>query len=63
MFPHVFPPSAYHGLGRQVDVSGICISAFERVGLASDVRRVTGGQQARKRPPDAGISRSPEARW
>jgi stearoyl-CoA desaturase (delta-9 desaturase) len=59
---HVFPSSAYHGLGRQVDVSGICISAFERMGLASDVRRVSDGQQARKRPPGAGINRSPGAR-
>ena len=46
---HVFPSSASHGLGRQVDVSGACIAVFERLGLATDVRRVTAQQQARKR--------------
>ena len=53
---HVFPSSAYHGLGRQIDVSGICISAFERLGLATHVHRVTASQRARKRhgPPPEG---------
>ena len=53
---HVFPSSAYHGLGRQIDVSGICISAFERLGLATHVHRVTDSQRARKRhgPPPEG---------
>ncbi len=46
---HVFPTSAYHGLGRQLDLSGACISLFERLGLATDVRRVTPEQKARKR--------------
>jgi len=46
---HVFPSSAYHGFGRQLDISGMCISAFERVGLATNVRRITDQQRARKR--------------
>jgi stearoyl-CoA desaturase (delta-9 desaturase) len=50
---HVFPSSAYHGFGRQLDVSGICISAFEYIGLATDVRRVTDQQRERKRLPSA----------
>jgi stearoyl-CoA desaturase (Delta-9 desaturase) len=50
---HVFPSSAYHGFGRQLDISGACISAFEHLGLATDVRRVTDQQQARKRPANS----------
>jgi stearoyl-CoA desaturase (delta-9 desaturase) len=57
---HVFPSSAYHGLGSQVDISGACISALEWLGLATNVRRVTGEQQARKRrtPSPAGSDSS-----
>jgi stearoyl-CoA desaturase (delta-9 desaturase) len=51
---HVFPSSAYHGLGRQIDISGACISVFERLGWATTVRRVTADQQARKRRPPSG---------
>lgn len=34
---HAFPTSAYHGLGRQFDVSGLIIRAMKRTGLAWDV--------------------------
>jgi stearoyl-CoA desaturase (delta-9 desaturase) len=38
---HAFPTSAFHGMGaREVDVSGIVISALERVGLVWDVQRI-----------------------
>ena len=46
---HAFPTSAFHGLGRQVDVSGLVIRALERTGLAWDVVRVTPEQRARRR--------------
>ena len=45
---HAFPTSAFHGLGRQVDVSGLIIRALERTGLAWDVIRVAPEQQARR---------------
>jgi stearoyl-CoA desaturase (delta-9 desaturase) len=37
---HAFPTSAFHGLGWQVDVSGIVIRALEKLGLVWDVVRV-----------------------
>jgi stearoyl-CoA desaturase (delta-9 desaturase) len=44
---HAFPTSALHGLrSREVDLSGILISALERVGLAWDVQRVSEDRQA-----------------
>jgi stearoyl-CoA desaturase (delta-9 desaturase) len=46
---HAFPTSAIHGLGRwQIDPSGFVIRALERMGLARDVKRVTGEQVAGK---------------
>ena len=46
---HAFPTSAIHGLDRwQVDPSGFVIRALERMGLASDVKRVTREQQSSK---------------
>ena len=39
---HAFPTSAVHGLKRsQLDLSGLFISGMERLGLASEVKRVT----------------------
>jgi stearoyl-CoA desaturase (Delta-9 desaturase) len=58
---HVFPSSAYHGLGLQLDLSGACISALERLGLATDVRRASAEQQTRKRrKPNPNRVDSPE---
>jgi stearoyl-CoA desaturase (Delta-9 desaturase) len=38
---HAFPTSAIHGMGRlELDLSGMFISALERVGLAWDVQRI-----------------------
>ncbi len=46
---HVFPTSAFHGLGwRQIDISGILIASWEKVGLVRNVRRPTRDQIARK---------------
>jgi stearoyl-CoA desaturase (delta-9 desaturase) len=46
---HAFPTSAVHGMGpREVDVSGILISAMERAGLVWDVKRISPGRQAEK---------------
>jgi len=46
---HVFPTSAFHGLGwRQVDISGMLIASWEKVGLVRNVRRPTRDQIARK---------------
>ena len=36
---HAFPTSAFHGHGRQFDISGLIIRAMERTGLAWDVIR------------------------
>jgi stearoyl-CoA desaturase (Delta-9 desaturase) len=47
---HVFPTSAFHGLGwRQVDLSGIVIAAWEKLGLVRNVRRPSAEQIGRKR--------------
>lgn len=47
---HVFPTSAFHGLGwRQVDLSGIVIAAWEKVGLVRNVRRPSAEQIGRKK--------------
>jgi stearoyl-CoA desaturase (Delta-9 desaturase) len=46
---HVFPSSAFHGLGwRQIDISGWLIAIWEKLGLVRNVRRVTPDQIARK---------------
>ncbi len=47
---HAFPRSAVHGFDRwQLDVSGWVIAGFERLGLATDVQRVSREVIARKR--------------
>jgi fatty-acid desaturase len=52
----VFPTSAFHGLGwRQIDLSGLVIAAWEKVGLVRNVRRPTAEQIGRKRPAPAGV--------
>jgi stearoyl-CoA desaturase (delta-9 desaturase) len=48
---HAFPTSAFHGLGRQVDVSGIVIRVLERLGLVWDVVRVPPEQRERRARP------------
>jgi stearoyl-CoA desaturase (delta-9 desaturase) len=46
---HAFPTSAFHGMGsRELDLSGIVISAMERAGLAWDVQRITPERRAAK---------------
>ncbi|HET6849516.1 MAG TPA: acyl-CoA desaturase [Gaiellales bacterium] len=46
---HVFPTSAFHGLGRtQIDVSGLVIRSWEKLGWVTDVRRPTSEQIVRK---------------
>jgi stearoyl-CoA desaturase (Delta-9 desaturase) len=46
---HAFPTSAFHGMGRrELDLSGLLISALERAGLAWDVQRIGTGRQAAK---------------
>ncbi len=46
---HVFPTSAFHGLGRtQIDVSGLVIRGWEKLGWVSNVRRPTSEQIVRK---------------
>jgi stearoyl-CoA desaturase (delta-9 desaturase) len=46
---HVFPTSAFHGLGwRQVDISGLVIRGWEKLGWVHDVRRVSSEQISRK---------------
>jgi stearoyl-CoA desaturase (delta-9 desaturase) len=50
---HAFPTSAFHGMGRrEVDLSGLTISALERVGLVWDVQRVSPSRLAAKALPD-----------
>jgi len=52
---HVFPTSAFHGLGwRQIDLSGLVIAAWEKVGLVRNVRRPSAEQIGRKRGAAAG---------
>jgi stearoyl-CoA desaturase (delta-9 desaturase) len=47
---HAFPRSAVHGLDRwQLDVSAWVIGGFERLGLATDVQRISREVIARKR--------------
>jgi stearoyl-CoA desaturase (Delta-9 desaturase) len=49
---HAFPTSAFHGLRpRELDPGGWVIRGLERMGLAWNVRRVSGAQQAAKSPP------------
>jgi stearoyl-CoA desaturase (Delta-9 desaturase) len=44
---HAFPTSAFHGMGRaEVDISGLVISALERVGVVWDVQRIPPDRQA-----------------
>ncbi len=46
---HAFPTSAFHGMERrQLDLSGLLISAMERVGLAWDVQRIPPERRAAK---------------
>jgi stearoyl-CoA desaturase (Delta-9 desaturase) len=46
---HAFPTSAFHGMGRrELDISGLVISALERAGLVWDVQRVAPSRQAAK---------------
>jgi stearoyl-CoA desaturase (delta-9 desaturase) len=46
---HAFPTSAIHGMGRrELDLSGIVISALERARLVWDVQRISPDRQARK---------------
>jgi len=46
---HAFPSSAYHGLKRwEIDLSGLVISALEKIGLAWDVTRIPPERQAAK---------------
>ena len=52
---HVFPTSAFHGLGwRQVDLSGMVIAGWEKLGLVRNVRRPSAEQIGRKRTAEAG---------
>jgi stearoyl-CoA desaturase (delta-9 desaturase) len=49
---HAFPTSAMHGLHRsELDLSGLLISAMERVGLVWDVKRISPENQAAKAVP------------
>jgi stearoyl-CoA desaturase (delta-9 desaturase) len=46
---HAFPTSAFHGMGpREIDFSGITITALERMGLVWDVQRISPDRQAAK---------------
>jgi stearoyl-CoA desaturase (Delta-9 desaturase) len=46
---HAFPTSAFHGMGkRELDPSGLIISALERMGLIWDVQRVSQARQLGK---------------
>ena len=46
---HAFPTSAFHGMGAaEFDISGLVISALERVGLIWDVQRISPERQAAK---------------
>jgi stearoyl-CoA desaturase (delta-9 desaturase) len=46
---HVFPTSAFHGLGKmQLDASGLMIRAWEKMGWVTQVRRPTSDQILRK---------------
>ncbi len=46
---HAFPTSAFHGMGRrEIDFSGMLISALERVGLVWEVQRVNPQRQLAK---------------
>ncbi len=46
---HAFPTSAYHGIGRgELDLSGLTISALERLGLIWDVQRIAPERLAAK---------------
>jgi stearoyl-CoA desaturase (delta-9 desaturase) len=49
---HVFPTSAFHGLGRtQIDISGLVIRGWEKLGWVTDVRRPSSEQIVRKLKP------------
>jgi stearoyl-CoA desaturase (delta-9 desaturase) len=45
---HAFPTAAFHGHGRQFDISALVIRGLERLGLVWDVVRVTPEQQAKR---------------
>ena len=50
---HAFPRSAYHGLRRwEIDISGLTISAMQRLGLAWNVVRITPERQLAKTAVD-----------
>jgi stearoyl-CoA desaturase (Delta-9 desaturase) len=55
---HAFPTSAFHGLRRlrrrELDLGGLFIRALERVGLASQVVRVSPERQRQKAAPGVG---------
>ncbi len=47
---HAFPRSAHHGLRWwEIDISGIVIAGMEKVGLASNVVRITPERQEQRR--------------
>jgi stearoyl-CoA desaturase (Delta-9 desaturase) len=51
---HAFPTSAFHGLRRgDIDPGGWLIHGFERLGLASDVNRISKDRQRQKLRPAA----------
>jgi stearoyl-CoA desaturase (delta-9 desaturase) len=53
---HAFPRSAYHGLRRwEVDLSGLIISALQRLGLAWNVVRIAPERQAARTLADASV--------
>ncbi len=57
---HAFPRSAVHGLRRaEIDPSGLVIAALERVGLVSDVVRITPERQRQREavPSPSGTAR------
>jgi stearoyl-CoA desaturase (delta-9 desaturase) len=45
---HAFPTSARHGVGREIDLSALLISAMERMGLVWEVVRVRPERRAAK---------------